>query len=79
SPEGGYGPHHDKGVQKVPRAAFKEAGEPKVGAVVSGGQPGGQQFQATIVGVTDKEVTLDLNHPLAGKTLNFDVEIVGVE
>jgi FKBP-type peptidyl-prolyl cis-trans isomerase SlyD len=34
---------------------------------------------ATVVGMTDEAVTLDLNHPLAGKTLHFDVEVTDVQ
>jgi FKBP-type peptidyl-prolyl cis-trans isomerase SlyD len=74
----GYGEHNPDAVQKVPRAAFKEADKLKVGSVV-GGQVGGQDFEAVVVAVDPKEITLDLNHPLAGKTLNFDVEVVSVE
>ena len=37
----------------------------------------GQQ-QATVVEVTDSEIVLDANHPLAGKALTFDIEVVGV-
>ena len=39
----------------------------------------GQPFSATIRSIEDDEVTLDLNHPLAGKTLRFEVEILEVK
>jgi FKBP-type peptidyl-prolyl cis-trans isomerase 2 len=38
----------------------------------------GETFVATVISLSDAEVTLDLNHPLAGKTLNFDVKVVDV-
>lgn len=78
-PEKGYGERLDKAIQQVSRDMFKNMGEPKVGMVVSGGEQSGQPFQAMITAVDKKTVTLDLNHPLAGKTLNFDVTVVGIE
>lgn len=77
-PEGGYGPHHPQGVQKVPRTAFKDSSTLKPGDIVSA-QMSGKEFQATVTLLSETEVTLDLNHPLAGKTLSFDVEVVSVE
>jgi FKBP-type peptidyl-prolyl cis-trans isomerase SlyD len=77
SPDKGYGPHNPQAVQKVPKTNFQEADKLKKGGVVSG-EMGGQQFRAIIADISDKEVTLDLNHPLAGKTLHFDVEVVGI-
>ena len=74
----GYGEHNPAALQKVQKNAFKDAEKLKVGSVV-GGQVGGQDFEAVVVELDDKFVTLDLNHPLAGKTLNFDVEIVSVQ
>ena len=77
-PEAAYGPHIEDGVKTVERSTFQNADELQVGGVVSG-QAGDQQFQAIITELTDKEVTLDLNHPLAGKTLAFEIEVVSVE
>lgn len=74
----GYGEHNPDAVQKVPRSAFKNADTLKIGSIV-GGKVGGQDFEAIVVAVDAKEITLDLNHPLAGKTLNFDVEVVDVK
>jgi FKBP-type peptidyl-prolyl cis-trans isomerase SlyD len=76
-PEQGYGPRHDAMVQQVPRSAF-----PDIDAV----KPG-MQFEARtergprLVTVTDigaEQVTVDGNHPLAGKTLHFAVEVADV-
>ena len=76
-PEKGYGEANPDAMQKVPRAAFQGGGELAVGEMVLG-QAGGHEFQAKIVALDDEEVTLDLNHPLAGKTLEFQVEIMAV-
>lgn len=77
SPEQGYGPHNPDAMQKVPKSAFHGADGLVVGEMVMG-NAGGREFQAKIVDVTDEEVTLDLNHALAGKTLEFSVEVVEV-
>lgn len=76
-PEKGYGNANPDAVQKVPKAAFQGGGELAVGEMVLG-QAGGHEFQARIIAMDDEEVTLDLNHPMAGKTLEFQVEVVAV-
>jgi len=78
APAEGYGERNPDAVQKVERNAFKDAQSLNVGSVV-GGSVQGQEFQAVVVALDDKEVTLDLNHPLAGKTLDFEIEIVSVQ
>ena len=75
--EQGYGLRDSGAVQKVPVSAFKNRKIPKVGDVITG-QAGGNEFRAAVVAVDANDVTLDLNHPLAGKTLHFDVEVVSV-
>jgi len=77
SPEDGYGPKNPAAVQKVPKKMFKDADSMKVGSMVQGQTPQGP-FRALIIAVGPDEVTLDLNHPLAGKTLNFELEIIEV-
>lgn len=77
SPAEGYGEKQPQLIQEVPRDAFQG---------VDGIQPG-MQFQAqtqggplmvTVTKVEGDVVTVDGNHPLAGQTLNFDVEIASV-
>ncbi len=77
APEGGYGVHTPEAIQEVPRSAFPTEEELKVGDRVSG-EADGQMFQATVQAFGDETITLDFNHPLAGKTLNFDVTVVSV-
>lgn len=76
-PEKGYGPVDPHAVQRVARNAFQAPGTLKVGDTVKG-QANGGGFQATVVQIGPREITLDLNHPFAGKTLQFEVEIVEV-
>ena len=77
SPEKGYGDYKEEAIQTVPKTAFKDAEKLTAGSMVQG-QQDGQSFQAMVKSVTEEEIILDLNHPLAGKTLNFDVEVVEV-
>jgi len=76
-PDEGYGPVDPNALQKVPRAAFENAPGLKVGDIVSG-QLGEQTFNAIVAQISPEEITLDFNHPLAGKTLRFAVEVVEV-
>ncbi|MDP3698778.1 MAG: peptidylprolyl isomerase [Nanoarchaeota archaeon] len=64
--------------KKVPRKQLPQDQEPKVGMVLAVGLPNGQQFPARIVTVTAEEVTIDLNHPLAGKTLHFKIKVADI-
>ncbi|HEX6924892.1 MAG TPA: peptidylprolyl isomerase [Longimicrobiaceae bacterium] len=73
-----YGDHRDDLVFSVPREQFPPGMEPAVGLEVQLTQ-GGQRAIARISEVTDDAVTLDANHPLAGKDLTFDLELVELQ
>lgn len=77
SPEEGYGEKQDEMVQEVPRDNFQGIDTIEVGMEFMAQAPWGQQA-VKVIAVADEFVTVDGNHPLAGKTLNFDVEVVGV-
>lgn len=77
-PAEGYGSHNESLVRTLSRDAFKNINDLKVGEIIAGNM-GGQEFQATVAEITDKDVTLDMNHPLAGQTLTFDVEITEIK
>ncbi len=76
TPEEGYGHPKPELVQKVPRDQLPTDPKPKEGMMLAVKLPNGYQMPARISEVTDKEVTIDLNHPLAGKTLNFKIKLV---
>ncbi len=76
-PEEAYGPINDKAVQKVPADKFPK--EAKEGMMIGVPLPNGQQIPAKIVKIGEKEVTIDLNHPMAGKVLVFWIKIVSIE
>ena len=73
-----YGPRHEQAIITTPKTAFPEDFPFQEGMPVSGQSKDGQQTMATIVSFTDTEVTLDHNHPLAGKDLNFEIELVKI-
>ena len=74
-----YGDIKAELVKKVPRDQLPKEQEPQVGMILGVGMPNGQQIPARITEVADNEVKIDLNHPLAGKNLNFKLKVVGVE
>ena len=78
APEEGYGPRVEDAVAQLPLEVFKESGLPPVGAMLPLTDDAGNQFRATVTEVTAELVIADLNPPMAGKTLNFDVEILNV-
>jgi len=78
-PKDGYGEKDSKLVQAVPRDKFPADLQLKKGMVLTFKGPNEQKFMVVVDKVSDNEVTLDLNHPLAGKNLNFAVDVVSVE
>lgn len=78
-PEEAYGAPREDLVVGVPRTQFPPEGEPEVGMQVQVQVAPGQNRVARITDVADEEITLDLNHPLAGQALTFDVELVGIK
>jgi len=77
SPEEGYGDRKLDAMQTVPREAFGPDFELEVGSTIQGKGPYGP-FLATVQQLKENEVILDMNHPLAGKTLNFQIEMVEI-
>lgn len=79
SPEDAYGIRDERGVQEIPRSALPDTLAPEVGMALAAKTKGGQVFQVTIIDVGPESVTLDFNHPLAGKILRFKIHILKVE
>ena len=74
-----YGPVNEDANQAVPRSEFPDNIPMEPGTQLQMQTPQGQVVQVTITAVTDEEVTLDANHPLAGKDLTFAIEIMGID
>jgi FKBP-type peptidyl-prolyl cis-trans isomerase 2 len=73
-----YGPHRDELVFTVSRDNIPEGMEIEVGDVLRVGFPDGETGAVQVAELGESTVTLDANHPLAGKTLVFDLELVGI-
>jgi len=73
-PEQGYGSRDERLVQAVPRSAFKGVAELAPGMQFQAQGPEGTRL-VVVTQVTQDLVTVDANHPLAGQTLHFEVEI----
>lgn len=79
SPEEGYGAQNPKAIQDVPRKELPADLTPKAGMTLYAQAKDGQRFPVRIVEVKKDVVVMDFNHPLAGKTLDFDVEVLDIK
>jgi FKBP-type peptidyl-prolyl cis-trans isomerase SlyD len=77
APADGYGKHDAALIQRVPKRSLQGSGEIKKGMQFQGQTPDGMRL-FTVTAVVGDMITLDGNHPLADKTLHFDVDIVSV-
>lgn len=75
-PEEAYGEKQEDAIAQLPIDMFAEAGIPPVGAILPLTDNDGNNFQAFVIEVTPDVVVADLNHPMAGKVLDFQVEIL---
>ncbi len=73
-----YGPHHSERVIQVDRGDMPAELSLEIGSQLQGNGPGGRQATFTVTALTDSQVTLDGNHPLAGKDLTFEIKLVSV-
>jgi len=78
APEEGYGPHMPQLIQKLPRDTFQGVETIEVGMEFQASNENGETMIVRVEEVGDDEITINGNHPLAGMTLNFDVEVVEV-
>lgn len=73
-----YGPLNPEARQAIPREGIPDEIPLEVGIQLQMQSPEGHVLPVTVVEVTEAAVTLDANHPLAGKDLNFDIELVSI-
>ena len=73
-----YGEYRPEGVLDVQRSEIGAEMELEVGMRLQATQEGGRRVDMQVIAITDDTVTLDANHPLAGKDLTFDIQVVEV-
>ncbi len=76
-PADGYGEINEEAIQSLPKEQFADV-ELTEGMSLYGTGENGETVQVIVTSFTDEEVTIDYNHPMAGKTLMFTVEILSV-
>ena len=78
-PKDGFGQHNPSNVQRIPKDQFDPSVELSEGLVVSFQDKAKSELPGVVVTIDDTMVTVDFNHPLAGRDLEFEVEISSVE
>lgn len=78
-PEKGFGQPNDNNFQTVSRTSFDSDIELEKGLVISFADPKGGEFPGIVKSFDDDEVVIDFNHPLSGRTIIFNVEVIDVK
>jgi peptidylprolyl isomerase len=78
TPEEAYGPVDEERKHTFPLTDVPAEMDPQIGQTVGLTTQDGRQVPAKIVAVGDEGVTVDFNHPLAGESLTFEIEVVGI-
>jgi len=73
-----YGERMDEMIQQVPKTQLPEDMNPEVGQTLVASNGQGQETHVIVTEVTENDITVDANHPLAGKDLVFDIELVEI-
>tara|TARA_R100001509_G_scaffold164204_1_gene140966 strand:+ start:1725 stop:2195 length:471 start_codon:yes stop_codon:yes gene_type:complete len=79
APDRAYGDHRPDANTTIPLSTFPDDMQPSVGMPVPLRSPDGQVLVGKVSDILEESVTVDLNHPLAGKTISFEIELVSVE
>jgi peptidylprolyl isomerase len=77
-PDMAYGYRDDELVRNIPRSVAGSQFKPEVGMTIGIQMEDGTKMPANITQVTDDSITIDMNPPLAGKTLNFKIQVVDI-
>ncbi|MFH1650698.1 MAG: peptidylprolyl isomerase [Chloroflexota bacterium] len=78
APEEAYGPRREDLALEIERSKLPEGMDPEVGQRLQMVQNDGRAIAVTVTAVADTTITIDANHPLAGKDLTFEIEVVEI-
>ena len=78
-PEDSYGKRDETAIREFLKSSLPENFKPEKGMVIRLQDQTGRAIPGTITDITENSVTIDLNHPLAGKDLTFNIKVVGIE
>ena len=73
-----FGSHNPQLTQRVPRSALPPDASPELHGLIEFAAPGGGKFTGIVRELDAAAVLVDFNHPLAGKPVRFEVEIIGI-
>ena len=77
-PDDGYGHRREELVAQIEKGQFPPDLEISIGQKLQVPQPEGQPVVVTVTEISEETVTLDANHPLAGQTLTFEIELIDI-
>jgi FKBP-type peptidyl-prolyl cis-trans isomerase 2 len=79
SAENAYGKVNPDAFKELPKSSLPEGLEPKKDMTLQAHTPEGQEIPVRVSEIKEDSIVIDLNHPLAGKDLKFDVKVVSIE
>jgi peptidylprolyl isomerase len=77
-PDDAYGQRNEALIERIPLENFPDDLNLEVGISLQAQGPNGQLFNMVVTALSDKDATIDGNHPLAGEALNFDLELLEI-
>ena len=78
SPQDAYGDHKEEFIQNYSRSQFPPEVNLEEGVTIAGQNELGQPMMAKVLSISGDDIRLDFNHPMAGKTLCFNIEVISV-
>lgn len=77
-PEQAFGPHNPQLMQRFARSELPDAGELHEMALIEFKAPNGATYTGLVRELTAEDALIDFNHPLAGKAIRFEVDVIGI-
>jgi len=78
-PEDAYGKRDETAIREFPKNSLPENFKPEKGMMIRLQDQTGRAIPGTVTDINENSITVDLNHPLAGKDLTFNIKVIGIE